>query len=248
MAENKTLSKLRAKINCAGNELRGRPHVKGFRVPRRSKCAASSSVRDASKQARIDEGRQRLRWHRIQKWFDSAAEGEALDTCLETPFASSPYFLARNKYTLPFLVASSSPRRSQWPKRRRRSRGRSDESDESYKVSFAEESDESYKVSFAELMEFGNLHSSSEREAIRLGDRAEFFRANDALITVCECMQVWWPCEWKKLVRPHIRDAMRLFLSQAQRNRRSPNENVRVKGKGKCGRNNAFIRRCHWMF
>ena len=84
MEEHKTLSRLRAKMNRAVNELRGRPYLKGFRLPRRSKCAVSSSVRGASKQARIDEGRQRLRWHRFQKWFESAAKGEAPDTCFET--------------------------------------------------------------------------------------------------------------------------------------------------------------------
>ena len=216
MEESKTLSKLRAKINCAAVANRGRHYVRGFRVPNLSKCAASS-VRDASEQARINEKRlgQRLRWHRFQKWFDSAAEEATPDTCFETPFASPPYFPAgfplSKSSALPFFVASSSPRRPQWPKRRR----------------------DSYKVSFAELMEFGNLHSSRKREAIRLRDRTEFLLADDALKTVWECMQVWWPCEWKKLVRPHIRDAMRLFLSQSQRKRRSPNENVRVKGKGK---------------
>ena len=199
MEENKTLSKLRAKINCAGNELRGRPYVKGFRVPRLSKCAASSSVRDASKQARIDEGRQRLRWHRFQKWFDSAAEGEAPDTCFDTPFGSPPYlpvgFPVSKSSALPFFVSSSTQGRPQWPKRRQ----------------------DPYRVRFAELMELGDLHLSRKREAIRLRDRTEFLIAQDALKAVCECMRAWWPYEWKKFVRPHIREAMRLFLTRSQR-------------------------------
>ena len=202
MEEHKTLSRLRAKMNRAVNELRGRPYLKGFRLPRRSKCAVSSSVRGASKQARIDEGRQRLRWHRFQKWFESAAKGEAPDTCFETPFASPPYLPVGSPVSkssaLPFFVSSSSQGRLQWPKRRQ----------------------DPCRVHFPVLMELADLHLSRKREAIRLRDRTEFLIAQDALKTVWGCMLEWYPSQWKRVVRPHIREAMRLFLSRSRRKRR----------------------------